>query len=94
MREITTLDDYNLPPYRLLCTYCKHLQGEFTCAAYPEGIPPEVYRNDVLHTRPYRQENAIVFEPREDALWEQVKGDIQRLIDEEATDESSPETEA
>lgn len=52
------------------CVYCRHfwhdVKGKNACAAYPDGIPEEIILNKVEHTKPYKQNNDIVFEPKEE----------------------------
>lgn len=52
-----------------LCMKCKHLQetppGEwgYRCAAFPHGIPKEIFAGEVEHNKPYEGDNGIQFEP-------------------------------
>lgn len=50
-----------------VCHDCKHLHrivGQFTCDAFPEGIPFEIARDGNLHKTPLPgQQNDIIFEP-------------------------------
>ena len=34
------------------------------CKAFPDGIPLEVFREEVDHTKPYNGDNGIQFEPK------------------------------
>lgn len=60
-----------------LCTLCKHYDKEKTlavgfgsldpdhsyfCAAYPDGIPGEIYFGDVNHYTPRPDDNGLQFE--------------------------------
>jgi len=55
-----------------LCMKCKHLQetppGEWgeKCAAFPDGIPAEIFVCAVDHTKPYDGDGGIQFEPVDD----------------------------
>lgn len=47
------------------CWYCKHynLQSENpTCKAFPEGIPVEVLREEIDHSKNIDGDNGICFE--------------------------------
>jgi len=49
-------------PYRQ-CWSCKHLiEGTATCKAFPDGIPDEIWTNEVDHTTPYPGDNNTQFE--------------------------------
>ena len=49
------------PPF---CAWCKHYQiGSVpSCAAFPEGIPRDIFTNAVSHLKPYPKDNGIQFE--------------------------------
>ncbi len=32
------------------------------CVAYPDGIPPELWNDEIEHTRPHPGDNGILFE--------------------------------
>lgn len=54
------------------CERCRHLlSGEkggagYRCEAYPAGIPVEIRLGYVVHNKPYKSDNGIMFEPMED----------------------------
>ena len=54
-----------------LCFSCRHLQIDrpmrepMACAAFPAGIPREIYTSQVDHDIPYPGDNGLRFEPRE-----------------------------
>lgn len=52
-----------------LCSECKHLfkskKGMPSCRAYPNGIPREILTLEADHTKPYKGDNGIQFEPIE-----------------------------
>lgn len=45
-----------------LCTICKHRNLDWTCKAYPKGIPEEIFNNEVDHRKPYKGDNGITYE--------------------------------
>lgn len=55
-----------IPP---VCYNCKYFnknreqQGYFECKAYPFGIPEEILTSEIDHTKPYKGDNGIQFEP-------------------------------
>jgi len=36
------------------------------CEAFPDGIPPKILMGEHDHTKPYKGDNGITFEPIED----------------------------
>ena len=52
------------------CYYCKnYITADAIppkCKAFPVGIPWELVREEVDHTKPYPGDNGIQYEPRED----------------------------
>ena len=54
------------------CLYCKHLDTKnswtpvLKCGAYKTKVPLEIIRNEIDHTKPYKGDNGIQFEPIED----------------------------
>jgi len=50
------------------CEKCVWIrQTESRCAAFPDGIPPEIRLNKHDHKKPYKGDNGIQFEPLENA---------------------------
>lgn len=53
-----------------VCTYCKHLdienskfkKGGNVCAAFPDGIPDEIWLGKNDHKKPYKGDYGIQFE--------------------------------
>ena len=58
--------EFFIPAYSSVCSFCNHLKdyGEGRiCAAFPEGIPMEIWMGGNKHLTPFSgQENDIVFE--------------------------------
>ncbi len=46
-----------------LCPFCKHLKEDYSCTAFPNGIPEVYLRHDIFHLeRDPKQEGDVVFE--------------------------------
>lgn len=43
-----------------ICCQRYHL-GKETCDAYPEGVPREIYRNEVSHKTPYEEDHGLMY---------------------------------
>ena len=57
------------------CMLCKHYRRGTTCAAFPDGIPEDVWSAYVRHDKPLPgQGNDIVFERRAPAEESSVEG--------------------
>ena len=54
---------------RPICMACNHYAwGDseiLSCKAYPKGIPEAILTGDHDHTKPYKGDNGIQFEPKE-----------------------------
>jgi len=50
---------------KLQCQTCKNYWGSSVCKAFQDGIPDEIIIGDGDHTKPYKGDNGIVFEPIE-----------------------------
>ena len=47
-----------------ICNKCKHIYDDGQrCKAFPKGIPSVVLTGEHKHTKPYRGDNGIRFEP-------------------------------
>ncbi len=49
-----------------LCCLCKHERNGRTCAAFPEGIPEDIWAGWHDHREPYPDDKGILFGMRED----------------------------
>jgi len=50
-----------------LCTTCKHFtpeKGNPKCAAFPNGVPDDIFWGDHDHRKPYPGDGGIVYEPK------------------------------
>tara|TARA_R110000824_G_scaffold66021_2_gene171600 strand:+ start:923 stop:1102 length:180 start_codon:yes stop_codon:yes gene_type:complete len=52
--------------YNPQCFFCKQYLDKLTCKAYAEGIPEKIYTNTHDHTKPFKGDNGIQFEPIEE----------------------------
>lgn len=45
------------------CMTCKHYRtGRYACAAFPDGIPEEIFTGEVDHDEPYPGDGGIQWE--------------------------------
>lgn len=44
-----------------ICAHCANRTSVFNCKAFPQGIPREIMRGDVMHTTPYPNDHGIQF---------------------------------
>jgi len=53
-------------PVMNLCQQCIHRNimdaSSYSCKAFPDGIPEEIYNNTHDHTKPFRGDGGIRFE--------------------------------
>ena len=49
------------------CLMCRHLAADWTCSAFPDGIPGPILSGENDHREPFPGDNGIRFEPLEDA---------------------------
>ena len=59
-----TLDE-SIPMVSRTCTACRHFHADVdrTCAAFPNGIPLEIWKAENGHRKPYPGDHGIRFEP-------------------------------
>lgn len=50
----------------LHCFQCRHYTGKRRCAAFPDGIPDDIWWDSVDHRKPHQGDHGIRFEPIED----------------------------
>lgn len=48
---------------RIQCYECKHYIKDFICNAYKKDIPKIIFFNEHDHTKPFKGDNGIQFEP-------------------------------
>jgi hypothetical protein len=44
------------------CATCRHWRAGVTCDAFPEGIPPAIWRDGVDHTVPFPGDGGTLYE--------------------------------
>ena len=49
-----------------MCFECKNKLTDYTCKAFPDGIPDKILFGKVDHTKPYNGDHGIQFEPVDD----------------------------
>jgi len=56
--------DDDAPLFSPVCTYCTHLTSgpEQKCAAFPDGIPKDIWNGDNKHKKPVPGDHGIQFE--------------------------------
>ncbi len=59
-----TLDGPSRPWRSNTCQNCAHFGGSWTCQAFPQGIPQDIYRQAYGHREPYPGDGGIVFAQR------------------------------
>jgi len=55
------------------CLECKHYLGFNTCEAFKKRIPDIIFTGEHDHTKPYKGDNGIRFEPVEQAKQQETK---------------------
>jgi hypothetical protein len=48
-----------------ICHSCEYLNENFTCKAYPNGIPKSIIKNKYIHIKPLKGDNGIQFKLKE-----------------------------
>lgn len=63
MSDVITLDGPGSRPGRSeTCWDCRHYLGAKACAAFPDGIPPEIWQAYRGHRSPVTGDNGIQYE--------------------------------
>ena len=57
-------------PQSTQCRDCIHFNEDWSCEAFPKGIPDEISDGAFDHTKEYKGDNGIRFKSHEDALKE------------------------
>jgi len=52
--------------YNPQCFFCKQYTEKLRCKAFPKGIPKEILLGKHDHTKPFKGDNGIRFEPIEE----------------------------
>jgi hypothetical protein len=47
----------------LQCAFCIHLKKGLKCKAFPKGIPEKIITGEHDHTKPFKGDGGIRFEP-------------------------------
>lgn len=54
------------------CNGCVHNNFDYTCKAFPEGIPSKILLNEIIHDKPLKNDNGFQYEkkkPYSDPRW-------------------------
>jgi hypothetical protein len=52
-----------MPGISDLCLRCARFRGDGTCAAFPDGIPEEVFGGEHDHHEPFEGDGGLTFTP-------------------------------
>lgn len=80
-----------------LCERCRHFiqssvdTGYGRCAAFPAGIPGEIYFEEFIHVKPFLSPSELLFDPIDELARIEMEYALQR---QEKWDKLSPEEQA
>jgi hypothetical protein len=83
--ELTIDEGHDIPVFSPVCSGCRHLKEMYKtrrCAAFPNGIPPEIWLGQNDHRQPYPGDQGIQFAPMTEADLEALKARIAELKEE------------
>lgn len=64
--KVLTIDvGHDIPVFSPICTFCVHVDPILQnrrCAAFPDGIPMEIWPGRYDHTKPAEGDNGVVFQ--------------------------------
>jgi hypothetical protein len=63
------MNTYQIP----MCLICKHYRKAQRCDAFPKRIPQGILTSKFDYRKPFRGDNEVRFEPREDVNEDEIK---------------------
>ncbi len=65
------------------CLSCRNYLSDWTCAAFPEGIPGQIREGAFIHTKPYPGDDGLMYQPFEDVPTELVEAAVVDELEED-----------